>query len=497
MELKDKKSIIYTLLIAVPTILAVVVILFMMKPRLRAETKVQLKPVTLSDCTPCHANIDSFSHKNLIFDHWVHFNRGIACHTCHTTFGHKNGKTIIPSPKTCYGCHSLASGKLSGVPKVSCNLCHPPNISGKAPSNHNYSGVIAKVEPSVSPIKKLKGPVKLSDCTDCHGDIDANVPAGLKFNHWAHFQKGVACSTCHKEPIHQSGKVNRPTMNFCFSCHGLGHSKQGLVAGEQCSLCHTAGFELRPPTHFAPNWKNAHKSKVNESLFECLTCHQKSFCQNCHMASKVKLKGQLPPNKQKTKHDTGHYQPKNADCTICHNDAFCVKCHKTSMPHPYTWLGTHKKLGKKMDKNDCYICHKKLTFCNSCHHGSVNKLTAKNCKKCHKNVNDSLEQVMAKANALTDERNALPLGSPRRLVLVTTMGNLRAQIWHKVHFSKKYSCDRCHKENLSGLKSETFELCKFRGCHPAGQKKPPSGDALCWKCHPKRHEPITAPKAKP
>ena len=470
--------------------------------------------ITLSQCESCHTSIDNFKNPDLIFDHWKHFKNGISCATCHIEPAHKGGKTKIPPMEICYSCHKLEHSVQGIAAKGDCKTCHPANFN-RLPKNHT-GGFIAKTHKSVkgNPLKingcmlchtksqckschdqkKIKSdyssysfefrlqPFKqelqtltfdkvttLSQCTACHTNLNANMPEGLIFDHWVHFKNGVKCDTCHQGLIHKSGEITKISMNFCYACHGLGHSSQGLVATENCGKCHTASFNLVPPTH-NKDWLKNHKKPANETLFECLTCHQKFFCQNCHTGRKV-MPPVLPKSQQRNRHQQAHSQ-KGLDCTICHSDAFCGKCHKTHVPHSYTFIGEHKQLlkNKPAQKDDCYVCHNQKQFCESCHHPSqerilLNKLT---CSRCHDEFNDKFQVLVQEAQVSSDS---------------TVKARLRALVYHQVHFKKNYRCEACHLPGLSRLKNGTFQLCAIEGCHPPGQKKPPSGNVLCIECH--------------
>ena len=473
--------------------------------------------VSLSQCGACHEDIDSYSRPNLKFNHWVHFKQGTSCTSCHLGPAHQDGKTSIPQMELCFSCHKLLHSNQGVAASGDCNTCHSPDFN-RVPSDHtanfkasghknisdlqinhcmlchtknnckschdrekvksDYSKYEykAKYQPETRPELQLltfDKVASLSQCNTCHTDLDANKAPGLIFNHWIHFDNGVQCSTCHQGLVHKTGETKRPTMDFCYSCHGTVHSKQGLVATEACGKCHTAGFNLVPSSHGA-GWGTNHKKYVKEEMFSCMICHQKSFCQNCHTANNVKPSQITPIWKQKNRHDQAHAQ-KGKDCTICHNDDFCKKCHKTPVPHNYTFLGDHQVILKsdKSVRDDCYICHQEKTFCNKCHHAAKaatlyaehfrsNELTLQNCVQCHKDLKASKDTLVKRGE--------------------------RAFVYHKVHFKKKYSCNECHLAGLRGLKNDTFELCKIEGCHPEGQKKPISGQKLCKSCHFKPHE---------
>lgn len=474
--------------------------------------------ISLSQCESCHSNIDTFKTKSLKFTHWAHFKNGVSCTTCHVEPAHLKGKTVLPPMESCFSCHGLKHSSQGLSASGSCDTCHPSNFN-KLPKDHsaafiandhkdinrlqlnrcmichkksdckschdkkkvksNYSNYFfdGRLEPKLQPelqIIDFEKLTTLSQCTTCHTDLNANAPAGLIFDHWVHFKNGVKCDTCHQGLVHSKGAVTRQSMNFCYSCHGTKHSTQGLVATEDCRGCHTASFNLKPPSH-APNWVKIHKKNIDEELFSCLTCHQKDFCANCHTARKVIPHANYRNPEQQNQIDVKKAHKEKRDCKLCHTDKFCTKCHKSAMPHPYTWLGDHRLVLKKnkSEERDCWTCHQEKPFCQSCHHAAKaavlyskhyksNLMNQQNCVKCH-------EDLKKRTNQLVKEGK-------------------RALVYHKVHFRKNYTCEECHLPGLQRLKNETFELCKIEGCHPAGQKKPISGTKLCMSCHKGPHQ---------
>lgn len=486
--------------------------------------------ISLSQCRSCHANIDTFKKTNLIFNHWAHFGKGISCPACHTGPAHKDGKTSIPPMETCFSCHSLKHSKQGQIAPGNCETCHTPGFNRvplshtlefksnhknltrlklnncmichtkeQCKSCHDSNGIQSdyskyfydgRLQPITRPelqsltFEKI---VTLSQCRPCHTDLNASKPEGLIFDHWVHFGKGVKCSTCHQGLIHsKQQEIKRPTMQFCFSCHGLKHSSQGAVATQDCRKCHTSSFNLKPSSHNV-NWVNVHKKEVKKSLFKCLTCHQKTFCQNCHSSSQFKQRAKpdqiLPASKQRTRHEKAHIQ-KGKNCSLCHDySTFCRKCHdvELSVPpginqlvydgdspagvHSLTWLGEHRVVLKvdESKKKVCWTCHKNKTFCQACHHNEIKNISeqiisskehskklpgkvsiSKKCNNCHKAKFKLSQSTLSKKG-------------------------VDALVFHKGHFKLDwFNCRECHSWN-----PKKTQFCN--GCHIKKQ--------FCTKCH--------------
>lgn len=292
----------------------------------------------------------------------------------------------------------------------------------------------------------MQGPITLSKCQPCHGNIDnftnpriyfSSIPAVGKTGHQLHLEKGITCSACHSEFPHSSAGTKRPPMDVCADCHQVAHGTYKMIATGACDACHPPAFNLktRPASHFpVADWGVNHGKQTPAALEKCYSCHDL---------------------------------------------AFCTKCHKTPMPHPTFWLKDHKELGKTMEP-DCTICHKGKAFCNTCHHIERKLLVVEECKKCHTDFTDSWQTLARNGE--------------------------RALSIHKGHVAKAYPCGTCHvmkKQQLqvnlfnlgdvrvhpTGAKTPTaaaLTICADKGCHNAQDPGKPGliiGNELCNLCH--------------
>ena len=136
----------------------------------------------------------------------------------------------------------------------------------------------------------------------------------------------------------------------CFRCHDGTHVKvvNGKATDEvipaTCSTCHTfpqvgqtvSGLQLGvpPASHSEPLYVFNHKNDVpsvaaafaptTRTSINCSTCHQKSYCENCHNTGAVKVT-----------HDEMLYNHANAvkrssltACAYCHQPVYCATCHE-------------------------------------------------------------------------------------------------------------------------------------------------------------------------
>ena len=135
----------------------------------------------------------------------------------------------------------------------------------------------------------------------------------------------------------------------CFRCHDGNHVK--VVDGEAtdevipstCSTCHTfpqvgsdiTGLQMGvPPTsHAAPLYVFSHKNGLasTDAPFEpnptaaanCATCHQKSYCENCHNSGAVKVNH----DEMLFNHAASARTAGLTACAYCHQPVYCATCH--------------------------------------------------------------------------------------------------------------------------------------------------------------------------
>lgn len=304
--------------------------------------------------------------------------------------------------------------------------------------------------------------VEFSKCSRCHGiDLDNFKTPGLIFNHGVHFENGIRCANCHRESPHVQDKIVRVNMDTCYGCHGLRHSKRGLVAGENCELCHTPGFNLVPTTHNSQFKTTLHKEDALRDPLYCRMCHTEEWCSACHNTRKVTPRDHRAKEVWRERHGRGKKELNN--CRVCHNNAlFCDECHQTPVPHLITWLGKHAKRAK-VESLSCKVCHQERQYCQECHHGQLgsNTLVQKNCEKCH-----------------TDYR----------LPLLLVRG--RTHMVHKAHFEltnrEPFKCEDCHELRVAratGL--QYYAVCYYcHGKYRLGKLIAKwGGYELCYRCH--------------
>jgi nitrate/TMAO reductase-like tetraheme cytochrome c subunit len=153
--------------------------------------------------------------------------------------------------------------------------------------------------------------------------------------------------------------LGHQTSAGCFRCHDGAHFKvvNGKVTSDSipstCSTCHTfpqiggsvTGLVLAgaPTSHSDKLWVFSHKSAeaavaaarnasiahqpagaVDPSGTTCGSCHQKSYCENCHTTGAVKVDhDQMLYNHAASMRVSG-----GKACAYCHQPVFCARCHQ-------------------------------------------------------------------------------------------------------------------------------------------------------------------------
>ena len=301
-------------------------------------------------------------------------------------------------------CHKVQDDTIiayqhSSHSKISCMACHMPVNANPVVFLLHKAEALGELAMTVSNNYELplngKSEVSLTmtpdKCTQCHSlETRPVTPSqGIKINHAVHTEKNVACPLCHNRVAHKEdfdltlsnpngGEENKKHDNFskmtaCFRCHGL---EQGSPAPGTCLACHTADFELKPPSHLKTGFIKQHGDMANEA--------------NKVVEESLKEEGIKPVTPESksefTKLPKGELVGESLPpvkaifyCGTCHQKSFCLACHGTPMPHSAAFKEPkdakdpvgHPVQSKLITKK-CVMCHgdnAKTHFCDDCHHG--------------------------------------------------------------------------------------------------------------------------------
>lgn len=493
--------------------------------------------VTISDCYPCHLNLDRKVNRDPRFLHSTHIERGTSCSTCHPRFPHWGDKTEKVSAESCLACHFVYDKK--GNKAISnCDICHfketarrKPPASHFKPATSPLLFIQSYLEPSRKKFKKVSEievslPITMADCYPCHINLDATPKANPRFTHFTHLERGAVCAQCHQEFPHQGEKTKKIPATGCLNCHFTYTSSGKSIS--RCSLCHPPNYTSKQPpsSHlFNPppvsissrkplsllkgTLVEGKSSQLKEevslplkislsnrvSLTDCLPCHQDIdnqkpagiifshwphfeqgyACNICHLEH---------PHAR-----GGVKRVSMGVCTSCHGanhgkkgkiaSARCSLCHSRTYryrePDYHTPSFNNKLHGEvaKADMDTCTSCHPQYT-CESCH------LRKKVIPPDHK---DSLRWIEEHGK----DNYALPscyachsqtqfCNRCHRVVMPHPLAWLGLHKKEGKNFG--YICRNCHREELSKLESNCQE------CHHLNVANGLLDKKNCVKCHP-------------
>ncbi len=234
------------------------------------------------------------------------------------------------------------------------------------------------------------------NCGFCHTDPDhplavATRERTLKMNHSAHIERVKEdCTVCHKDlpdPLRTSTMA--PKMSGCLSCHE--HQEQ-YDKGD-CGVCHQdlTKYRLQPIADFShrADFMKNHRLEARSSGAMCATCHDQTFCSECHAKTEARRIDLVIPERvdrsfiHRNDFFSRHMVEARADessCQRCHGIDFCSSCHaknnlnpgnsSTLNPHP-PGFGDGSQHGREARRDivGCAACHDQgaASICVSCH----------------------------------------------------------------------------------------------------------------------------------
>lgn len=262
------------------------------------------------------------------------------------------------------------------------------------------------------------GPIKNSECLDCHGDrtLTTTNAAGREISLYVEVAKLAAsvhrtntCASCHADLTrrHPDDNVAAKAAN-CAACHekqsaSYGASvhgaakRQGDLSASTCSDCHD-GHTILPPdspasplnfSHLAETCGACHEQEakdVAESVHgravaaghrdapTCTDCHFEhkieglkggspleislQVCSKCHASERLNTKYNLPPDRVQTFFESYHGLAAQYGSTLAAN---CASCH-----------GAHRILPSTDPRSTINPSHLVET-CGKCHPGATDK----------------------------------------------------------------------------------------------------------------------------
>lgn len=339
----------------------------------------------------------------------------VDCAGCHVAEGGERLDVIPLQAETCLDCHGDPVDS-HFEPANDCSSCHRPMAAASTglgltasylthsdapqPGSHETDDFLATHSPEPSAASNQCATCHVQQrCTSCHVDTDRPaldaVPAaptawrlpampaeyptppshleqGFEESHGGLTSSSDDCSTCH-------------TQQDCSTCHirplpavidELPHRPEPLAADTPVvAMAPGVGLVLPAPrSHESPFFMTAHPVLSGTNPETCGSCHQQSFCSDCH------------EQPSETGFHPGGFVLRHApaassafqDCSSCHStQQFCQQCHIDM------GFGSTGRLGGGYhDAEPLFLlrhgtaARRDLEACASCH-------TQNDCRQCH------------------------------------------------------------------------------------------------------------------
>lgn len=289
--------------------------------------------------------------------------------------------------------------------KVSCMACHYPVGLQPAGFTLDRMDKLLDIMPAIQGDFEmpLNGDSHLaltfadSQCTQCHNmpNREATPTYGVRINHGIHTEKGIVCTACHNRVAHPEETIefelpnNGPKANFmkmtaCYRCHSLtNESPSDFWAPGQCGKCHGETFDLVPDTHDAANWyadrgdSSGHAGAATEEASQTAEAIEHWDEEKVEFYEKgPRVLVRMAGIDESLKTDVPPPATIN-ECFTCHvREEFCDSCHGVQVPHPAEFVEKHgTELSSAKDAVSCAVCHNKTgdakndaATCALCHH---------------------------------------------------------------------------------------------------------------------------------
>jgi hypothetical protein len=265
--------------------------------------------------------------------------RTMDCLDCHNRIGHSTPNTSRAVDE------AMSAGTISPalpyIKKYSVDLLDAsyPNEADAAVAMETLREKYQDNYPAVATKLSAQIDMAIVELTRIYGELatpEMKVQAATYPDNLGH-KGGPGCFRCHDGAHYKvvNGKVTTDTIpSSCSTCHTfpqIGGSVTGLVL---------AGA---PESHNEKLWVFSHKDaaasvasarnaelkhepakSVDPSGTACGTCHQRSYCENCHASGAIKVDhDQMLYNHAESIKLAG-----GKACAYCHQPVYCASCHQ-------------------------------------------------------------------------------------------------------------------------------------------------------------------------
>jgi hypothetical protein len=208
-----------------------------------------------------------------------------------------------------------------------------------------------------------------------------------------------------------SHKVHRdalPEYAECTPCHAEGALSLD-VDRSKCAECHESAMadsvEIPPRETHGAFWFREHGTYVapdapgvRENLTQCASCHEESFCLDCHKGGfrEATISANVHVADVLVTHPI-RARMASAECASCHEDRFCLDCHDRYNrndlgfdSHRRSWsdltAGASGPAHSTFTSSDCQTCHVGGVLPShdwTLQHGREARRYLDTCKACH------------------------------------------------------------------------------------------------------------------
>ncbi|HSJ08259.1 MAG TPA: hypothetical protein VK928_00055 [Longimicrobiales bacterium] len=292
---------------------------------------------------------------NLAFTHPAHVtavaardDQPLDCTQCHGRVGADRMTIVRADPPVCLACHGhTGTDHYLDAP---CATCHVPYAESELPPSR---------------IATLPRPV------------DHQEPGYILEGHGARAQDNVTrCAVCHTRERCEACHVNAAAV---APIAAMPRAPADWV------LPRFAVEYPVPPSHRDDAWLEKHGPQAADG--SCASCHTQESCTTCHLeplpaavealphrdrAAGVTTQRRMPRSHASRFFETQHAalaasQP--GSCSTCHERTFCEDCHQAPASpsyHPNNFTLQHASAGWSR-RMECATCHETRTFCRECH----------------------------------------------------------------------------------------------------------------------------------
>ncbi len=297
------------------------------------------------------------------FEHSAHLGGELSCVTCHpgASEDSDSGAVMMPTEAQCRDCHSAPG-------EEQCSFCHTvPREPGRYARRDRRIRYDHRAHDREQDLDDPDDESSRASCVSCHASQSSQASLS-EFD--VHMPPMATCTdSCHASEMRNLR---------CVPCHVDLHE---YTIAEIALYKHPTGF-LR-----------GHGPAARAEQALCTSCHEPSFCEDCHMTASAVVPLELiePTNVTRNFVHRGDFRSRHAlearmeqgTCVRCHGVTFCDECHSASgiggsvagaSPHPPGWLDPLSTRGHAAE------ARRDILSCASCHEGDAERT----CVPCHR-----------------------------------------------------------------------------------------------------------------